>query len=141
MPPLVGGSFKPALGLSVRVGIVQESTTVKETLAHISDRSFYFTFSRRPIRAAGTRTKIPMRGETQKLGVQYQSPFTQPVIANDDGAHLCEQQLLRHTAKGVERTLQSREQSLHGLTRIKSQPQQPRKPLKSMKYLSQAPGT
>src|SRR5260370_10929732 len=97
---------EPALGLGVQIRIVQERAAVKETLAQVTDRPLDLAFGLRSVRPAGPRPEAPVGGEAQELGVEHQRAAAQSVVADDDRAHLIEQQLLWDTAERGEGALE-----------------------------------
>src|ERR1700676_2508458 len=135
----ISGSREPALGLGIEIGIVQERAAVKEALAQVTDRALDLALGLCAVRSARPRPEAPVGREAQELGVEHQRAAAQSVVADDDRAHLIEQQLLWDAAERGEGALEPGKQCLHVLAGIKPQPEQPRVPQHDHQRIAPAP--
>ena len=105
--PHVGGGIDPGPCLMVEILIVDERTTVEEPCSHVPYRAFDLALGFGSVGPAGSDPEAPMVGEAKELGVLQDAASIVPVIIDDHGLHLVEEQLGGYAAEVGKRVLQA----------------------------------
>src|SRR5690348_2318530 len=99
MHALIRRRLQPAQRFGIEIGIADKLAAVDEIAAEEAHRPLDLPLGLRPIRATRANAKAPVPREAEKLRILEQLAAIGPLVVDDDGFELIEEQLVRHAAE------------------------------------------
>ena len=138
--PDVGHGLEPVLGLMVQIRVGGEGAAVEEALPQVADRPLHLALGFGPVGPTGSCPEAPMMGEPEELCVLDQGTAIVAQVLHNDGLHLVEESLRRHTSEGFKGSLKAPEQGAHVLLGIEPKPEEAGVAENDEKSIASTPG-